>query len=87
MSIFEIAMLICFGVAWPFSIYKSLKAKSSKGKSAVFLSIIILGYGAGILHKVFYYFDYVVYLYVLNMLMVTTDLLLHLRNERLQRNV
>ena len=32
MSIYEIIMLICFGAAWPFSIYKSLKSKSTKEK-------------------------------------------------------
>lgn len=82
MSIFEIIMLICFGAAWPFSIYKSYKERSSKGKSATFLVIVILGYAAGILNKIFYHFDYVIYLYGLNMLMVTVDLALHIRNER-----
>ena len=87
MSVFEIAMLVCFGAAWPFSIYKSVKEKTSKGKSTKFLVIIIMGYGAGILHKIFYYYDYVVYLYAFNMLMVSVDLYLHLRNERLGRNI
>jgi hypothetical protein len=33
MSVFEIAMLVCFGAAWPVSIYKSLKTRAVAGKS------------------------------------------------------
>jgi len=44
MSIFEMLMLLCFGAAWPFSIYKSYKSKSVDGKSPYFLVILILGY-------------------------------------------
>jgi hypothetical protein len=29
-DIFEALMLICFGAAWPFSIYKMLKTKKSR---------------------------------------------------------
>ncbi len=66
MSIFEIIMLISFGAAWPLSIWKSFKSKSAKGKSLPFMIIIGLGYVAGMLHKVFYNFDLVFYLYLLN---------------------
>ena len=62
MSIYEILMLVCFGAAWPFSIYKSYKTKSSQGKSASFLVIILIGYAAGILNKFYNNFDNVVYL-------------------------
>lgn len=82
MSIFEIIMLLCFGAAWPFSIYKSYKSKSINGKSFLFLLIVLLGYISGILHKLFYNFDNVIYLYVLNMIMVGADMLLYLRNCR-----
>lgn len=81
MSIFEIIMLLCFGAAWPFSIYKSYKSKSGQGKSALFLVIVLVGYAAGILNKIFYNFDNVVYLYGLNMIMVAIDLILHIRNQ------
>ena len=84
MSIFEIIMLICFGAAWPFSIYKSYKLKSSHGKSAFFLVIILIGYAAGIANKIVYNFDNVIYLYALNMIMVALDLTLYLRNNRLE---
>jgi hypothetical protein len=83
MSIFEIIMLICFGAAWPFSIYRSYTSRSVEGKSLLFLLVIFLGYIAGILHKIFFYYDNVIFLYTLNMLMVGTDILLYLRNRRL----
>lgn len=75
-------MLICFGAAWPFSIYRSYKSKSVKGKSFIFLFVVFIGYIAGILHKVFYNFDNVIYLYTLNMVMVGIDMGLFLRNRR-----
>ncbi|TGE33550.1 PQ-loop domain-containing transporter [Desulfosporosinus sp. Sb-LF] len=84
MSIYEIIMLLCFGAAWPLSIYKSYKSKSSRGKSASFLVVILLGYVAGILNKFFYNFDNVIYLYALNMIMVATDLVLYIKNRRFE---
>lgn len=74
MSFFEALMLICFGSAWPFSIYKSLKSRRLDGKSPLFLCIILVGYVSGIIHKIFYSFDQVIYLYVLNALLVALDL-------------
>ncbi|MDW5300112.1 MAG: PQ-loop domain-containing transporter [Sedimentibacter sp.] len=82
MSIFEILMLLCFGAAWPFSIYKSYKSKSVAGKSPYFLVILILGYIFGILNKIFYNLDFVVYLYGLNLIMVSVDLTLYFKNSK-----
>ena len=85
MSIFEIIMLVCFGAAWPFSIYRSYTSKSIAGKSPYFLLIIILGYVAGILNKMFYNYDQVVYLYVINLMMVSIDFMLYIKNSKLQK--
>lgn len=82
MSIFEIIMLLCFGAAWPFSIYKSYKSKSIEGKSLGFLLIVMAGYISGILHKIYFNYDIVIYLYVFNMLMVGIDIFLYGRNRR-----
>lgn len=87
MSIFEILMLVCFGAAWPFSIYKSYKSKSVEGKSPYFLLILITGYVFGILNKIFYNYDQVVYLYAVNLILITTDFVLYLRNIKLQKKV
>jgi len=83
MSIFEMLMLLCFGAAWPFSIYKSYKSKSVAGKSPYFLVILIVGYIFGILNKIFFNYDAVVYLYVINLIMISTDFILYLRNTKL----
>lgn len=83
MSIFEVFMLICFGAAWPFNIIKSIKSKSVSGKSVLFLYVISMGYVFGIIHKIVYNYDFVVFLYALNLLMVLTDLGLYYRNKRL----
>jgi len=84
MSIFEIIMLLCFGFAWPFSIYKSYKSRSVEGKSLLFLVIVFVGYISGILHKINYNFDNVIYLYILNAIMVGIDILLYMRNKGLK---
>lgn len=85
MSVFEIIMLLCFGMAWPFSIYKSYTSKQTKGKSVVFLLVIVIGYLSGIIHKLLYNRDWVVLLYMLNLLMVSADITLFFRNRRLEK--
>ena len=82
MSVFEIVMLVCFGSAWPFSIYRSWRSKSVAGKSVVFLLVVLTGYMAGILHKVFFHLDRVIILYVVNFMLVFTDILLYLRYRK-----
>ena len=86
MSVFEIMMLLCFGFAWPFSIYKSYKSRTNSGKSVVFLYIVLAGYAAGVMHKIFYNFDLVIILYAVNGFMVFADILLYYRNKHLSRN-
>lgn len=77
MSPFEVGMLTCFGIGWPLSIIKSLRTKQVAGKSPLFMSIVILGYASGILHKIIYYYDRVIWLYILNFAMVSFDLFLY----------
>lgn len=84
MSIFEIIMLACFGAAWPFSIYKSYRSRQTAGKSLLFLYVILIGYLSGVIHKLLYSKDPVIFLYLLNAAMVFTDLLLYYRNLRWQ---
>ena len=85
MSVFEISMLICFGISWPFSIYKSYASRSTKGKSLVFLYVIAAGYVAGILHKIFYHFDGVIAFYLINLLLVIADIALFYRNMWIEK--
>lgn len=85
-SIWEILFLLCFAVSWPVSIAKSLRTKVVIGKSPLFMSLIILGYLFGIIHKILYHHDIVIWLYVFNALLVSTDLTLYFvyigRNRR-----
>lgn len=79
-SVFEILMLLCFASSWPFSIVKALRTKVVLGKSPVFMGIIILGYVFGIIHKIINCpGDWVVYLYLFNLLIVSFDLCLYFK--------
>ncbi|HIJ90953.1 MAG: hypothetical protein OEV89_09625 [Desulfobulbaceae bacterium] len=83
MSIFETVMLLCFGAAWPFSLYRSYRSRTNAGKSLMYLCVVFAGYLSGILHKVFFNPDPIIFLYITNGLMVAGDILLYLRNRRL----
>mgnify|MGYP000698820861 CR=1 FL=1 len=85
MSILEALMLVCFGAAWPFSIYKSWKTRTTAGKSVVFLWIVLIGYLAGLGHKLLFSRDAVIFFYALNTMLVAVDLALYYRNARLSR--
>lgn len=85
MSIFEAGMLICFGAAWPISLLKSYRSRSTGGKSPLFSVVIMTGYVFGSIHKLVYSRDLVLYLYLLNLVMVAADLCLWFRNRRLEK--
>lgn len=76
-SIWEVLFLLCFTVSWPISIAKSLRTKVVIGKSPLFMSLIVLGYIFGIIHKALYSHDIVIWLYVFNGTLVATDLILY----------
>ena len=92
-EIAEVIMILCFGASWPSNVIKSYKARTAKGKSPVFLCLIILGYIAGIASKFLneaYMASinekwYVLFFYFLNLLMVSTDLALYFRNRMLDK--
>jgi hypothetical protein len=84
MSIFEAIMLICFGLSWPFSIAKALRTKIVAGKSPLFMSIVFAGYMSGVVHKMLYSRDWIIALYLLNMVMVAIDLALYARYSKAQ---
>ncbi len=86
MSFFEAGMIICFGAAWPVSIYKSYTSRQNGGKSLGFMLIILTGYISGLLHKFIYNLDPIIFLYLLNAVMVSLDILIYMRNQRLVRS-
>ena len=76
-SVFEAVMMVCFGVSWPLSIWKTYKVKNPAGKSIGFLVLVILGYISGIISKIVTgNVNWVIALYALNAVMVGTDLFL-----------
>lgn len=84
----EACMVISFGVSWPISIVKSYTAKTTKGKSLLFLYLILFGYLCGIVSKlVSGKITYVFIFYVLNFIMVGTDIVLYYRNRNAERKV
>ena len=86
-EILEILMVVCFGFSWPMNVIKSYKSRTTKGKSLWFLLLIITGYVFGIIGKLIggNFKWYVLFFYVLNLVMVSTDLALYVRNYRLDK--
>jgi hypothetical protein len=92
-EIFEVVMIVSFGASWPLNVIKAYKARTAKGKSLGFLLLILFGYVAGITSKLineaymasFATKWYVLFFYVLNFTMVSLDLVMYIRNRRLDK--
>ena len=84
-KIFELGMLLMFGLSWPVSIYKSYKAKVVGSKSVIFLFAVILGYLSGIINKFINGLDYVTVFYFINMIMVSIDACFYFRNKKIEQ--
>ncbi|MBO5280575.1 MAG: hypothetical protein J6B55_05045 [Clostridia bacterium] len=92
-ELLEILMIVSFGASWPLNVIKSYKARTTKGKSIAFLCLIFFGYIAGITSKLvnaeymanFANKWYVLFFYVLNFLMVGADIVMYIRNLRLDK--
>ena len=86
-------MIVSFGASWPLNVIKSYKARTTKGKSLGFLLLIFFGYVAGIASKFvneaymaeFSQKWYVLFFYFLNIIMVGADLLIYVRNYKLDK--
>lgn len=88
----EIAMLILFGVSWPFNIIKSYRSRTAKGKSIIFELIVIAGYLFGLLGKFVAfaqtgYMAVSVWFYIADIIMVSIDMILYRRNILLDREL
>ena len=92
-ELLEVLMIVSFGFSWPLNVIKSYRARTTQGKSLAFLCLIFFGYIAGITSKLvneayMAQLDtkwYVLFFYVLNFIMVGTDLCLYFRNKRLDK--
>lgn len=85
-QIFELIMLICFGLSWPTSVLKSYRARTAKGKSLLFEIFIWIGYVIGVIGKfVSNNITYVLIIYVINIIMVSIDIILYFRNNHIDK--
>ena len=93
-DLLETLMILCFGIAWPLSIYKSYTSRTSKGKSLQFEFFIWIGYIFGITRKFLqlqaaagaalgflFYLSW--FFYALNFLEISIDMVLYFRNKKL----
>ena len=88
MQLFEFIMLACFGLSWPISVYKSIKSKSTQGKSIVFIIAIIIGYISGIIGKIVnHQLTYVLIIYCFNLIVVSVDLVLFFINRKNEKKI
>ena len=91
-KVLEAVMIILFGISWPFNLFKSIKSKTTKGKSLLFLILIDIGYIAGITSKFFsttfvWATDWWIFvIYVINFSFVTADLIVYFINKSRERN-
>ncbi|MCR5046687.1 MAG: SGNH/GDSL hydrolase family protein [Treponema sp.] len=82
--IFECCMLLCFGFSWPLNVIKAYKARTAKGTSLAFITLIITGYLAGIAAKIINaQFNYVLAVYFLNLAIVFCNVIVYARNKSL----
>lgn len=85
-NILEIAMLLCFAASWPFNIYRSWKSRTVAGKSIMFEVIVVIGYFCGIgSHFANDQINAVIGFYVLDICLVSVDMILFFRNKKLDR--
>ena len=85
-ELLESTMLICFGLSWPMNLTKNIKAKSAKNMSLQFILLIIIGYIAGISAKLYNHrFNYVLAVYLLNLIVVSANVVVYFINRRYDR--
>ncbi len=96
-DLLEALMIICFGLSWPISIRKSWTARTAKGKSVFFEVFILIGYIFGIIRKFIlinqaesvsslgFLFYFALAFYFINVIEITIDILLWVRNTGLDK--
>lgn len=93
-DLLEAAMILCFGLSWPISIYRSYVSRTAKGKSLFFEVFLWVGYIFGIVRKILQFssggggtalFYLGGFFYLLNIVEITIDMALYFRNVRLDR--
>lgn len=88
--LFETIMLVGFGCSWPFNIAKSIRSKTTLGKSLYFEIIVIISYLFGVAAKLMIYretgeLQYSFWFYLVDIALVLTDVCLYCRNYKLDK--
>lgn len=87
-DILEALMLICFGLSWPLSLYKNIKAKTAKTMSLQFTLLIVTGYIAGISAKIINHnINYVLVMYLLNLIIVSANIVVYFINLKNDKKI
>ena len=87
-ELLESTMLICFGLSWPMNLAKNIKARSARNMSLQFILLIIIGYVAGISAKIYNHrFNYVLIVYLLNLVVVSANVIVYFINRRYDRQM
>lgn len=82
-NLLEATMLICFGLSWPMSLIKNIKAKTAKNMSLRFILLIIAGYIAGITAKLMNHnINYVLAFYFFNLIVVSANIIVYFKNKQ-----
>lgn len=82
-QLFELGMLVAFGLSWPFAIARTWRAKRVDGKSPHFMAIVIFGYLCGIAaHIVEGTKLWLCAVYLLDIALVSTDLALYFKFKK-----
>lgn len=85
-ALLETVMLVCFGFSWPISVVGNYRSRTAKGMNPSFIVLIMTGYIAGITAKIVSgNFTFVLFAYILNLILVSANLLIFFRNSRLDR--
>ncbi|MDY5220041.1 MAG: hypothetical protein ACI4O8_00950 [Aristaeellaceae bacterium] len=81
-ELLESVMLICFGLSWPVSVVKNIKAHTAKSMSLPFILLIITGYIAGISSKIINHnYSYVLVIYFFNLFVVSMNVVVYFINR------
>ena len=85
-AIFETVMLVCFGFSWPISVVNNYRSRTAKGMSPFFILLIMAGYLSGITAKLLSGdCSFVLAVYILNLILVSVNLLIYFRKVRIDR--
>ena len=92
LDLFEAVTVLCFGIAWPICIRKSLISKTAKGKSLFFDIFLLIGCAVLIMKKLIsievleaggFVFYLGLLVYVLSFIGILADIVIYFRNKKL----